>query len=101
MRSESRPHPSAGSLEAEFRDVLSRSALLSQRTNRRLVRDNWTKRLGIAVLNFFTGQQTLSIRQSVINGSRCWVIYDPQRDVRRVFETEQAVRAWLESGDSL
>ncbi|MGB7085999.1 MAG: hypothetical protein WBD47_10625 [Phormidesmis sp.] len=49
-------------------------------------------------MNFFTGKQTLSIRRrSRSNGTTQWIVYDPHRNDRHVFDSEQAVRAWLET----
>ncbi len=64
--------------------------LSSQRTTRR---QRWAQ----ALLDFFTGQQTLSIRKKQLkNKTIQWIVYDPHRDSRHVFDSEAAVRDWLE-----
>jgi len=52
---------------------------------------------GRALVNFLTGKQTLSIKEKRLqNGERQWHVYDAPSDTHRVFESEHAVRSWLE-----
>ncbi len=50
----------------------------------------------IALLNFLTGRQMLSIKQQQSGRKDEWVVYDSQAGTRHVFDSEQAVRTWLE-----
>jgi hypothetical protein len=51
---------------------------------------------GHYLLDFFTGQQRLSIRAQRRNGTLQWSVYDPQTQHHRLFSSQAAVRAWLE-----
>ena len=78
-----------GNLEAEFCQVAHQSRLHSRQKRFR----EWTK----AVIDFLTGQQTLSIRKQLsADGTIQWRVYDPDSDSCRLFNSEQAVRVWLE-----
>ena len=74
--------------------------------------EHWLERtlsdLGEELVAFLTGASHLSIRKSSapykITGSPSqqhaaspWVVYDSTTDTRHCFESEQAVRAWLET----
>lgn len=80
-------HFSPQTLEAEFHQLIRR-----HQPQKQGIRQAWGK----ALLDFFTGQQALSIRQQQINGIVQWIVYDPSTEHRLVFKSEQAVRAWLE-----
>ncbi|MGI8934174.1 hypothetical protein [Leptolyngbya sp. BC1307] len=78
-----------GSLEAEFCQVVRQGRLRSRQKRIR----QWAK----AVIDFLTGQQTLSIRKQLsADGTVQWMVYDPDSGSRRLFNSEQAVRVWLE-----
>ena len=75
------------SLEAEFRATLKRNHH----------RDKQPKRWFHYLIEFLTGQSEPSIRtKQIADGSVQWIAYDPQSNQRRVFDSEQAVRVWLE-----
>lgn len=77
------------SLEAEFEKIVRRQ--------RRSTCNSWLKKGATALLNFLTGQQTLSIRcKTLTNGKTQWIAYDPTTHSRHVFDSQQAVRVWLE-----
>ena len=90
VHSELQPYLRSHSLEADFESVV-------YKRQQRARSNQWPKRLCVALLNFFTGQQTLSIRQVTKNDQKQWIVYDPSKDERKVFDTEQAVRSWLET----
>ena len=78
------------SLEAEFDRLVRRQRKVER------VR-GWLKESAIALINFLTGQQSLSIRAKQLrNGEIQWTVYDPTTDGRYVFDSQQAVRTWLE-----
>ena len=78
------------SLEAEFEQVAVR-----RRGIGRVKR--WIKAGVTELLCFLAGQQTLSIRSTVLtNGTIQWRVYDPATDSRYTFDSQQAVRTWLE-----
>ena len=85
-------HLEATSLEKEFRSILERcyqpsSHLKSSRFKRGLTQ----------LLDFLTGKAEISIRQQQsLDGTVQWIVYDPGSNDRRVFYSEQAIRAWLE-----
>lgn len=55
------------------------------------------QRWGLALVNFLTGQQAFSIREKRLKtGESKWIVYDSRSDTRRVFDSEAAVRSWLE-----
>lgn len=79
------------SLEEEFRHVAERSRRRSGRCR------GWLEHL----LDFLTGKEAVSIRhRQVVNETgeftNQWIAYDPYSDSRCVFDSEQALRAWLE-----
>jgi len=81
---------SSSSLESEFRQVSRQSQGLARFSV-------WLQQSGTALLNFLTGQPALSIRVKMLADGRCqWVAYDPATDTRHVFDSQQAVRTWLE-----
>ncbi|MGB3295382.1 MAG: hypothetical protein WBB01_20560 [Phormidesmis sp.] len=88
------------SLEAEFCQIVSRRQGCSNAepkdcTDNRQV--SWIRDWSGRLLDFLTGSQTLSIQQrSHSNGQVQWIVYDPAADFRRVFDSEAAVRVWLE-----
>ncbi|MEO1446691.1 MAG: hypothetical protein AAFV46_10730 [Cyanobacteria bacterium J06635_11] len=85
------PIAKSGPLESEFHQVLSRYGLVPKK------RAGWLRRCGQLVLDFFTGTQTLSINKIASkNGPFEWRVYDPMSRTRHVFNSEQAVRTWLE-----
>lgn len=52
---------------------------------------------GLSLVNFLTGKQTLSVREKRLkSGERQWRVYDAHSDTHRVFDSEAAVRSWLE-----
>lgn len=52
---------------------------------------------GLSFVNFLTGKQTLSVREKILkHGERQWIVYDSRSDTRHVFDSEAAVRSWLE-----
>jgi hypothetical protein len=83
-------HFSPNQLEAEFHQ------LLRQRQKHSQPKRGILQACAKLLLDFFTGQQTLSIRQQRRNGAVQWIVYDPSADSRLVFTSEQAVRVWLE-----
>ncbi|MEM6449611.1 MAG: hypothetical protein AAF703_04770 [Cyanobacteria bacterium P01_D01_bin.105] len=95
MNSDAKTYLQPKSLETEFRDILSQR--YPQRQSR-----SWLKQVKSALLLFLTGQQTISIRKKIINQQKTgdsevkWIVYDSLNNRRNVFETEQAVRVWLE-----
>ncbi len=78
------------SLESEFRQV--------SQQYRGIARFGvWLQQSGTALLNFLTGEQALSIRvKTLANGRQQWTVYDLATDTRRVFDSQQSVRAWVE-----
>jgi hypothetical protein len=94
MQSHFSPHTSSNTLEGEFHQLIRQRCQHSQ--PKRVILQTCAKLL----LDFFTGQQTLSIRQRRRNGMVQWVVYDPRANSRadshRVFTSEQALRVWLE-----
>lgn len=83
------PNANSLSLEAEFERIVRRQ--------HRSVQNSWLKEGAIALLNFLTGQQTLSIRcKTLANGKTQWIAYDPTTHSHHVFDSQQAVRVWLE-----
>ena len=65
---------------------------LSQRKRHR-----WLRLAMSALVDFLTGRSQLSIRAKTLpNGQQQWIVYDPEQDIRRTFDSQQAVRAWLE-----
>lgn len=75
------------SLEAEFRATLKRDRQGHKQPKR------WFHYL----IEFLTGQSEPSIRKKqTADGSVQWIVYDPQSNQRSVFDSEQAVRVWLE-----
>ena len=88
------------SLEAEFCQIIrcrQAEKNFNQETcsNRRQT-DRIREWLG-QLLDFLTGSQTLSIQQrSLPNGRTQWSLYDPNANTALTFDTEQAVRVWLE-----
>lgn len=89
MNSDFNAKLAARSLEAEFTQVLR-----SRRKQEQF--SNWKKRFVRSLINFLTGTQAISVREQIKNGSVQWTVYDPHREVRKVFYSEQAVRVWLE-----
>ena len=80
------------SLEKEFRSILERCYQPSSR-----LKSSRFKRGLTQLLDFFTGKAEVSIRQQQsLDGTVQWIVYDPGSNDRRVFYSEQAVRAWLE-----
>ena len=50
------------------------------------------------LLDFLTGEDALSVRkQQIAHGKTIWTVYDSTTDTRRTFESQQAVRTWLET----
>ena len=93
MKSNADAYLSARSLEAEFREVF-----LQRKRRKTTV---WIHQIAAALLSFFTGQQTISIRKKVdAKGEAQWIIYHSINDVRIVCSTEQEVRIWLERADN-
>ena len=88
------------SLEAEFRQIVScRQAKnnLDQETRSNKRQTSWIREWLGQVLDFLTGSGGLSIQQrSLPNGRIQWIVYDPDAKDSRTFDTEQAVRVWLE-----
>ncbi|MEL6490348.1 MAG: hypothetical protein AAFV85_12040 [Cyanobacteria bacterium J06634_6] len=80
----------AYSLEAEFEKIVQQKRGIGRL-------NGWFKQGLGSLLDFLTGQQTLSIRTEVLrDGTRRWTVYDPERNRRQVFYSQQAVRTWLE-----
>ena len=73
----------ARSLEAEF-------AQITQQHTRRDRIKSFIKQNLTALLNFLTGEQQHR------DGTTQWTVYDPRNDQRQVFDSQQAVRSWLE-----
>ena len=88
------------SLEVEFRQIVSYRQAgnnLNQETRSNKQQTHWIREWLDQLLNFLTGSQTLSIRQrSLPNGRIQWIVYDPDANTALTFDTEQAVRVWLE-----
>ncbi len=88
------------SLESEFRQIVSRQRECSKPDQKDYLNQRqagWMRRWSGWLLDFFTGSQRLSVRQrSLPNGTLQWIVYDPDAERSRVFDSEQAVRAWLE-----
>ena len=81
--------PSSHSLESEFYRIVNGRAL---RRSQKLKR--WVQ----ALVDFLTGAQSLSIREKMLkNGTSLWIVYEPISDTRLAFDTEQAVRVWIET----
>ncbi|MGB7488295.1 MAG: hypothetical protein WA901_19035 [Phormidesmis sp.] len=81
---------SSSSLESEFRQVSRQYQGLARFSA-------WLQQSGIALFNFLTGQQVLSIQvKTLADGRQRWTAYDPATDTRHVFDSQQAVRTWLE-----
>jgi len=77
------------SLEAEFYRITRKRSQPHQS-----VLKSWAQ----VLIDFLTGAQPLSIRrQTQKNGTFQWIVYDAASDTRCVFDTEQAVRVWLET----
>ena len=87
MQSNFKPQPTVLSLEAEFQSILKRSGPPVQQPKR------WFHSL----LDFLTGKTEISIYQrQTLSGFQQWIVYDSQVNRHSVFESEQAVRVWLE-----
>ncbi|MBE9061907.1 hypothetical protein [cf. Phormidesmis sp. LEGE 11477] len=89
------------SLESEFQRIVSRQqsrpfATKQQTWSNHPLKAIWA-RTGQYLVDFLTGQQSLSIRQqTTTTGELQWIIYDPVTQTRLSFSSEQAVRVWLE-----
>lgn len=89
MQSELTPRPvsPAISLEAEFRAVVRKGR------SRYGQKKSWAEYL----IDFLTGRTELSIRQrQARDGSTQWIAYDPKTDRRYLFDSEKAIRVWIE-----
>ena len=93
------PRRAQHSLESEFyrlvrtRSQHSRSQHKLSRQQVRAVVGQITQQ----ILAFLTGQASLSIRKQLTpDGHWQWIVYNPQTNVRHTFESERAVRIWLE-----
>jgi hypothetical protein len=51
---------------------------------------------GSRVVNFLTGEPEIRIWQKTRNGHSVWFAYDPITDKKQRFDSEEAVRQWLE-----
>lgn len=86
----------ASSLEKEFQSILERCYRPSSRLKSSRFERGLTQLLNF-LLDFLTGKAEISIRQrQSLDGTMQWIVYDPDSNDRRVFYSEQAVRAWLE-----
>lgn len=84
------------SLAAEFQQVIRQQKARPLGSGRQSL-GTWLKQAGLALVDFLTGTQSLSIRSKALpNGCIQWIVYDPATDTRGVFTSEQAVRVWLE-----
>ncbi len=96
MKSEFVPNP----LETEFRQVCSRHPHLTEADSKKYSdqpQGGWIKAWLHSLLNFLTGSQTLNIvKRSRPDGTVQWIVYDPNTEHPRFFDSEQAVRVWLE-----
>ena len=96
MKSEFVPNP----LETEFRQVCSRHQPLAGAEPKGYSdkpRSSWIKEWLHSLLNFLTGSQSLNIVQrSHADGTVQWIVHDSDAKHPRVFDSEQAVRVWLE-----
>ncbi len=96
MKSEFAPNP----LETEFRQVCSRHPYLAEadpKDHSDQPQGSWIKAGLHSLLDFFTGSQTLNIVQrSHADGTVQWIVHDPDAKHPRIFDSEQAVRVWLE-----
>ena len=50
----------------------------------------------IALIDFLTGKPNIAIRPKYVRGALQWTVYDPRMDELHSFNSERAVRAWLE-----
>ncbi|PZO22242.1 MAG: hypothetical protein DCF25_03330 [Leptolyngbya foveolarum] len=99
----------SGPLEVELAQAIKRAGLSSPAGTQALRQPHHgTKRRAIlhrsscviALLNFLTGQPQIAIRSKYVNGALRWTVYNPSTDTLKQFDSEQAVRAWVERGDA-
>lgn len=58
---------------------------------------SWIKAWLYNLLDFLTGEQTLTIVQrSYADGTIQWIVHDLDAEHLRIFDSEQAVRVWLD-----
>ncbi|MGD1898692.1 MAG: hypothetical protein ACFB16_17270 [Phormidesmis sp.] len=102
-------HSSSSSFEAVAPTSLHPSQARSQtRSQTRFQRwiqvllDSLSDSLFDSLFDFLLGAQSLSIRQTTgKNGASQWIVYEPTSNTRRVFDSEQDVRIWLEERPQL
>ncbi len=85
-----------GQLEAEFAQITCRQRISLPQSKQSTGRNRRYHRWGRYLLDFLTGQQQLAIREQQRNGQCQWAVYDPETQRRHVFNSQSAVRAWLE-----
>ena len=87
--------PYSRALSQEFQAVLRcKHAHLIDRSEKK----SRLSRFAQALLEFLTGENTLSIKkQQSAQGETIWTVYDCATDTRRTFDSQQAVRVWLET----
>ena len=90
----------SNALSAEFRQVCGRHQHLVEagsKDNSDKPHGSWIKAWLYNLLNFLTGEQTLNIVQrSHADGTVQWIVHDLDAEYPRVFDSEQAVRVWLD-----
>ncbi|MEL6468838.1 MAG: hypothetical protein AAFQ74_03855 [Cyanobacteria bacterium J06623_4] len=93
------PHHAQHSLESEFYRLVrtrARQSHSQRQLSRQQIREIISQ-ITQQILAFLTGQTALSIRKQLTPDGHCqWIIYNPQTNTRHTFESERAVRIWLE-----
>ncbi|MEL6354283.1 MAG: hypothetical protein AAFR58_21415 [Cyanobacteria bacterium J06627_28] len=93
------PH-SPQTLEAEFYQITQQKEAQKRDSGSLSVKAslfNFLKTIGSQLVCFLTGTQTLSIRSKRLkNGTVQWMVYDPNTGRCYRFDSETAVRSWLE-----
>jgi hypothetical protein len=96
------PERIPGQLETDCSQIACRqrgSGLQSNhaQSNQLAARNLSYKHWGHYLLDFLTGQQQISIReQQWADGTLHWCVYDPHAHSYHIFNSQSAVRAWLE-----
>ena len=95
---------SSPSLDAEFNQSTLQKIAQKRDSDQLAIKTslvNFLKAIGSQFICFLTGTQTLSIRSKrVKNGAVQWTIYDPTQGTCHRFDSETAVRSWLEQRHS-
>lgn len=87
-------------LEAEFYQITQHKTAQQRDIDQFSIKTslvNSLKAIGNQLVYFLTGTQTLSVRAKRLkDGSMQWTVYDPDQRTCHRFDSETAVRSWLE-----